>query len=241
MPDSFTKLASSIITSTVWGEDSDTKVVWITLLALSDRHGEIQGSAPGLARLAGVSVEACKRALDIFRAPDPDSRTQDREGRRIEDIDGGWALLNYAKYRNMASESDQREKTNERVRRHRANKTKPDVTADVTASNAGKQSDTKETTEAEAEAESKPNGLDRRKRASQLPSDWQPSSDQKAYARKQGCPDPDRTALDFKQYWIPRGGKMLDWNMVWQTWCRREANFKGYSAPSRPSQGGFNL
>ena len=116
---SYTKLFNSIITSTIWAEDDKTRILWITMLALSDKNGEVQSSIPGLARLAGVSVSECEDALTKFLSPDPYSRTPDDEGRRIETIPGGWALLNHGKYREMASREEQKESAAERQRRHR--------------------------------------------------------------------------------------------------------------------------
>lgn len=132
----YTKLSSALVTSTVWRESSDTRVVWITLLALANAHGEVMGSVPGLAHIAGVSVDACREALDRFRAPDPDSRTQDYEGRRIWDIDGGWFIINYGKHRDLLSVEHRRTLGRDRAKRHRDKKR--DVTpsnADVTQSN----------------------------------------------------------------------------------------------------------
>src|SRR5689334_177767 len=87
MADNYVKVFGSILDSSVWREDSDTKVVWITLLAMADQHGEVQASVPGLAHRAGVSVEACENALELFMAPDKYSSTPDNEGRRIARID----------------------------------------------------------------------------------------------------------------------------------------------------------
>jgi hypothetical protein len=42
-------------------------------------------------------------------SPDPDSRTEDYEGRRIEVVDGGWRLINHAKYRAKMSEAERLE------------------------------------------------------------------------------------------------------------------------------------
>ena len=118
---SYTKLFNSIITSTIWTEDDKTRIVWITMLAMADKNGEIQGSVPGLARVAGVPTEDCRAALAKFMMPDLDSRTKDDEGRRIEEIDGGWAMLNHAKYRAMASDADRAEKAAIRQARKRKN------------------------------------------------------------------------------------------------------------------------
>jgi len=113
----YTKLFASIVSSTLWSEDSDTRVVWITMLAMADKHGEVTATIPGLARLAGVSLEACEAALVNFLAPDKYSRTETAEGRRIEKIEGGWALINHGKYRRLASKEDSVEKNAERQRR----------------------------------------------------------------------------------------------------------------------------
>ena len=56
--------------------------------------------------MAGVKVEDCESAIEKFMAPDRYSRTPDDEGRRIEVIAGGWALLNHAQYRAMASKEE---------------------------------------------------------------------------------------------------------------------------------------
>jgi hypothetical protein len=103
---SYTKLFSSIVTSTIWAEDNTTRIVWITMLALANQHGEVQASIPGLARISAVSVADCELAIEKFLGPDPYSRTEDDEGRRIEKIDGGWSLLNHQKYREMASKDE---------------------------------------------------------------------------------------------------------------------------------------
>lgn len=130
MSASYTKLFSSIVTSTVWMEDNETRILWVTMLALADKDGEVQGSVPGLARVAGITLDGCRAALHKFLSSDPDSRTKDEEGRRIVEIDGGWQLLNYSKYRRMASKEDQVEKATERTRRYRERKASRSINGD---------------------------------------------------------------------------------------------------------------
>lgn len=115
----YTKLAASILHSSIWSEDDRTRIVWITLLAMANQHGEVLASIPGVARAAGVPLEDAKRALDRFMQPDPYSRTPDKEGRRIETIEGGWLLVNHARYRAAFSREDEKAKTAARVTRHR--------------------------------------------------------------------------------------------------------------------------
>ena len=115
----YTKLFGSILESTVWLESPPVKVVWITMLAMAGRDGIVEASVPGLAKRAGVERAYCEQALNIFLAPDPDSRTPAFEGRRIEVVAGGWQLLNYDLYRHRASVDDAKAKAAARQRRHR--------------------------------------------------------------------------------------------------------------------------
>lgn len=115
----FTKLFSSITESTIWCEPAGTRLVWITMLAKCDRHGIILASIPGLARLANVTLPECEEAIRTLLSPDPYSRTPDNDGVRIEVIDGGWRLLNHAKYRDMRDDETRREQNREAQRRHR--------------------------------------------------------------------------------------------------------------------------
>lgn len=118
---SFTKLDSSILASTVWvGTSPETKVVWIAMLALRNQHHVVEASVPGLAQMAGVPVPAVEKALKLFLAPDPYSRTKDFEGRRIEAVEGGWRLLNGEKYRAKGRSTERTEYFREYRRRERA-------------------------------------------------------------------------------------------------------------------------
>lgn len=122
----FTKLFSSITESTVWYEPDATRLVWITMLAMADRQGRVWASVPGLAGRARVSLKATREALKCFLSPDEDSRTKDFEGRRIEEIDGGWRLLNHAKYREMRDEEARKAYQREWVKKRRQNKSTVD-------------------------------------------------------------------------------------------------------------------
>lgn len=127
--DTYVKLFQSILDSTVWQEDLPTKVVWITLLAMKDRHGYVGASVPGLAKRAGVSMAECEKALEKFRKPDPYSRTKAFDGRRIEDSQGGWTVLNHEFYRSKMSPEDRREYQRVKQAEYRKRKKEHKVTA----------------------------------------------------------------------------------------------------------------
>ena len=120
MSASFTKLFQSILQSTIWVEPLETRVLWITMLALADRHGRVHGSIPGLAHTADIPLDKCEQAINRFLAPDQYSRSQEQQGRRIEVIDGGWQLINYGKYRELQDTETVRETKRAHMQRVRA-------------------------------------------------------------------------------------------------------------------------
>lgn len=146
----FTKLFNSILDSTIWQEPLETKVVWITMLAMSDRNGELFASVPGLAKRAGVTIGQCEAAIDCLSSPDTYSRTKAHEGRRIEEIDGGWALLNHAKYRALLSSDERKEYNRRKQAEYREVKKMSNLSTNVKLS---EQCQHIQSTEAEAEAE----------------------------------------------------------------------------------------
>ena len=90
----YTVLKSSIINSSIWNKDAETCKVWITMLAMRNKDGEIFASVGGLAHQSRISPEKTRMALDDFLAPEGDSSSRD-DGRRIIEIPGGWKLLNH--------------------------------------------------------------------------------------------------------------------------------------------------
>ena len=95
----WTKLFGSIVTSSIWLEDSDILRIWIAMLALADAHDIVEGTVPGFASLCRVPRETMQKAIEKFSSPDPDSRTPDNDGRRIEIVPSGWKIINRAKYK----------------------------------------------------------------------------------------------------------------------------------------------
>lgn len=216
----YTKLFNSIITSTIWSEDDQTRIVWITMLAIADKNGEVQGSIPGLARIAGVPVEACRTAINKFLSPDVDSRTKDDEGRRIETIEGGWHLLNHGKYREMASDADRAEKAAIRQARHREkvkrnNQGNPELVTDSNAlvtpeSHQIPQADTNTDTNTKEDTDTKT-----KSKAKGTLEELQ------AYAVEIGLPASDGEFMFNKlegNGWMNGKNPVKDWKAVIRTW-----------------------
>lgn len=118
----YTKLFGDIVTSTIWQEPNDCRVLWITMLALKDRDNICRATVPALAKMSDISIELAESYLEKFQQPDKYSRSTEHEGRRISPAEGGWLILNGEKYRNKLSKEDRREQVRKAVARHRAKK-----------------------------------------------------------------------------------------------------------------------
>ncbi len=95
----FVKLDCSILYSSIWSESSETRIIWITMLAMANQNGVVPATAPGISSAAFVSLSETRKAIALLEAPDPDSKSLENEGRRIERVEGGYLILNYDKYR----------------------------------------------------------------------------------------------------------------------------------------------
>lgn len=133
MTDTFVKLYGTILDSSVWGEPLAVRVVWIAMLTMADKHGVVAASNDGIARRANVPLKATEKALAVLEAPDPRSKSQEYDGRRIERFDGGWRILNYERYRDKRSDRQVRDA--QRQQRHRdRGVTERDITPSHTVS-----------------------------------------------------------------------------------------------------------
>jgi len=116
----YTKLFSKILNSSIWNEDDKTRILWVTILAMSDQHGYVEASAGALAHQARITRDEFDASILKLESPDPDSSSDDYEGRRVSKVDGGWIVLNYTKYRSKLLNTKENEQARERMRKHRA-------------------------------------------------------------------------------------------------------------------------
>jgi len=180
----YTKLFHSILHSTIWTEPNHVRIAWITMLAMTNKFGEVNASVPGLAKAAGITLEETEDALQRFLSPDKYSRTPDNEGRRIEVMEGGWRLLNHPKYRELMSTDERREyfRIKQAERRARLSKNCQK------SSNTVKRSQTQSTLSTHTDADSNTNPFDEEERRSPSPPKF-PELDK--FAKSQPMPIPE--------------------------------------------------
>jgi len=229
----FTKLFNSILDSTIWQEPLETKIVWITMLAMVDRSGEVHASVPGLAKRAGVTIEQCEFALQCLRSPDPYSRTKDHEGRRVRDIDGGWELLNHGKYRALLSAEERREYNRKKQAEYRLQRQKNVNDMSMTVNdNVSCQHITEAESEAEADTESlelsNSKGNKARKSAKRPTID-----DVRVFCRECGLPESDGEYM-FHHWesngWTKGGKPIKSWQAMIRSW-----KSAGYMPSQKPN------
>lgn len=140
---SYSKLHSSLVNSSLWTEPDDVRILFITLLAMCDRQGYVYGSRPGIERSANIDPDS--DAWTVLMSPDSNSsdrlRNPEHEGRRIEEVPGGFKLLNFEYYRGLRNDDERREQTRLAQERHRrkhrsarVSQSKPRVSGDKPAS-----------------------------------------------------------------------------------------------------------
>jgi hypothetical protein len=239
MSDTYTKLFSSITASTVWQEPAGTRLVWITMLAMADKAGCVWASVPGLARIANVTMEETVRALETLTAPDKWSRTPDNDGRRIEPIDGGWRLLNHAKYRAIRSAEERAEYKRQWDRENRGGRPNadhrepptPDSPRQTPTNPTGPTPPTPTPTptptpeQDQKQLAPKP-AKEPRSRGARLPQNWSPSpADLDFIARERPDLDPQTVAAAFRDFWHAKTGQnatKADWAATWRNWVRNQ-------------------
>lgn len=118
----YAKIFEQIYDSSI-AENPRVRFVFMDLLVLANSDGVVDITHEAIARRTNVPLDWVKEAIAVLEGPDPKSRTPDENGARIVRLDGhrdwGWIITNYHVFRDIATEDARRQKTKERVRRHR--------------------------------------------------------------------------------------------------------------------------
>lgn len=101
----FVPVSRQLLDSSLWEQNATVCKLWVTLLFVASepgRRGTVDITLRSLAARAKLTVEETVEALAVLMAPDPDSRSREHEGRRVERLDEhrawGWRILNWGAY-----------------------------------------------------------------------------------------------------------------------------------------------
>jgi hypothetical protein len=117
----YAKLFSRIAQSSLMEEKVNTRYVFMMMLALSDRHGEVIGTDVAISRMMNVPKNDFCDALKPLLEADLDSNSPAEEGRRIilSENGRGYKIVNYLNYRDMKSDDEKREYMRQYMKRRR--------------------------------------------------------------------------------------------------------------------------
>ena len=118
----YAKLFSRIAQSSLMEEKVTTRYVFMMMLALSDKHGDVIGTDVAIARMMNVTRGEFEVAIAPLLAPDTDSNSQAEQGRRLIPSDNGrgYKVVNYGCYRDMKSDEEKRDYMRNYMRERRA-------------------------------------------------------------------------------------------------------------------------
>lgn len=136
----YTPLFDTLTRGTLSGKWPDIGL-WPIILSLADKDGIVDCTPVHISAITGLPVDEVIACLQRFCEPDPYSRSQEYEGRRLVRLDDhrdwGWQIVNHSHYREKArlmaknARDVQSGREAERKRAARANGECPPVSAGV--------------------------------------------------------------------------------------------------------------
>lgn len=124
----YAKVFKTMFDGTLRGK-SDALLVFVNLLANCDREGFVDRHFRAISEETGIPIDRVTKAISELEGPDPESRSREMQGRRLERLDDhrawGWKIVNYEKYRDMQRETDRLELNRQRQQRFRERHNEP--------------------------------------------------------------------------------------------------------------------
>lgn len=104
----FAQVVNSSLTHT---EPIEVRGVFFMMLAMADIDGNIPGVDRSIARIINVPLDVFQRAVERLMAPDPESQSEEHEGRRLLplEVGKGYRIVNYRKYQGIVTDAERRQ------------------------------------------------------------------------------------------------------------------------------------
>lgn len=116
-------------------EDWKARIVFMDMIILCDPDGVVDMTPEALSARTGVPLEIVTYGISALEKPDPISRSQKEDGRRIVRLDEhrewGWHIVNHEYYRDLVDADDKRKKARDRKRRSRENQKRQESEKDT--------------------------------------------------------------------------------------------------------------
>lgn len=238
MSDGYTPVFGSVFDGTLYGK-WPASAVWLTMLALCDKRGNVDMSFQAIAGRTGWPMDLLLEGIGALMQPDPYSRSSANDGRRliplVEGRNWGWHVVNHALYREkarlQAKDAARTASGLDAARKRTERGVSPDVPRSPSESPDVPLSDANANT---SEEQHRKRGADTR-RGSRIPDPF-PISEELCEWAKREAPDVDlqKATAEFLDYWrgvTGQKGSKLDWPA---TWRNRMREVQGRIASKRP-------
>lgn len=263
----FVKLHRSMLNSTIWFSRPDREVFITALLLAEPReiveplpqlevdslnrtgwevppgwYGYCFAAGPGLLHQAGVPSDEGLAALRRLGEPEPESRSQDFEGRRLVRVDGGFLVLNYDKYRERDTTAAERARRyRDRKRRDaRSSHREPSRRTDDVTQVEDRRQKTEEDQESPPVVPPEGGAKPKRRRAQReprrarfCPEGFEPTEAHWTTAREVGA-DLQAELVKFREHEFDK--PKSDWSRAFHAWLRRSVEFAGKGAGPAKSE-----
>jgi len=119
------KIFESAFAGTLYGSGPTVFAVWSFVIATAKPPGAVELNPKMLAACIGTDIQDIRNAIGYLCQPDPDSRNQEEDGRRLMHLVGlQYQVVSFEKYRLMRSEDDRRAYMRDYMRDYRSGKQK---------------------------------------------------------------------------------------------------------------------
>ena len=220
----------SLCTTGPW----EALVTFQQMLILADKFGVVDMTADAIARMTTVPLDIIEKGIAALEQPDPYSRNETLDGRRIKRIadhrNWGWEIVNFQHYNSIRTAEDRREYQKRYQREYRA-KRKQNVN-NVNFVNHELTKSTKKTphTHSQAQAQTKKEYSYKNKNTRKVgvnkktswPSTFTLTEELKQYALNQGIKRPEEEFENFQLKAQSKNYQYANWNAAWKSWCRSE-------------------
>jgi len=150
------KIFESMLEGTLYGE-WEAICTFSMMIMLADSGGVVDMTPKVLSVKTSIPLDIVEKGLSVLEKPDPYSRTDAADGRRIELIDAhrpwGWHIVNHEKYSKMVKRDDKLKADRERIAATREKETLAKSTMSQVSQSVASVADVAHEVEVEVEVE----------------------------------------------------------------------------------------
>jgi len=212
------------------------------MIVLCSEEGIVDLTPDALHFRTGIPLDIIKDGIKILENDDPESRSPNCNGKRIERLDEhrtwGWHIVNHKYYRDMINREDKNKRDRERMRAIRAEQKAKEISSVAKCSQPSQSVRDVAHTDADANTDKeKIYKKEKVEKATQFPPEFKLTPELKTYAIQKGIPEQNvRDCFEhFENHHRAKGSTMKDWSRAWYTWVQKAKTFN--PIPTKDSTG----